>query len=72
MSIGITFSQARIRAGLSQSEVARRLGIDQSTVSCWESGKKFPRASKLARLADLYGCTIDELFGREPPRRDSA
>lgn len=69
MSIGITFTQARIRAGLSQSEVARRLGIDQSTVSYWESGKKIPRASKLAELADLYCCTIDELFGRG---RDSA
>lgn len=69
VGIGITFAQARIKAGLSQTEVARRLGIDQSTVSYWESGKKIPRASKLAKLADLYCCTIDESFGRS---QDSA
>ena len=58
------FAAARLKAGFSQTEAARRLGIDQSTVSCWETGKKMPRASKLAKLADLYGCTVDELFGR--------
>lgn len=62
MNIG--FATARINAGLSQTEAARRLGVDQSTVSCWETGKKMPRASKLAGMADLYGCTVDELFGR--------
>ena len=67
MNIG--FATARINAGLSQTEAARRLGVDQSTVSNWETGKKAPRASKLAGMADLYGCTIDELFGRS---RDSA
>lgn len=68
-SVNIGFATARIKAGMSQTEAARRLGVDQSTVSYWETGKKTPRASKLARLAELYGCTIDELFGRG---RDSA
>lgn len=63
-SVNVGFAAARINAGLSQTEAARRIGVDQSTVSYWESGKKMPRASKLARLADLYGCTVDELFGR--------
>lgn len=67
MNIG--FATARINAGLSQTEAARRLGVDQSTVSYWETGKKMPRASKLAKMADLYGCTVDDLFGRG---RDSA
>ena len=59
------FAAARINAGLSQAEVGRRLGVDQSTVSYWESGKKFPRGATLVKLADLYCRTIGELMGRD-------
>ena len=58
------FVEARRRTGMSQYEVARRLGIDQSSVAYWETGKRAPRASLLVKLADLYCCTIDELMGR--------
>ncbi len=37
----------RFRAGLSQAEFANSLGIRQSTISCWESGKKRPSTSVL-------------------------
>lgn len=59
------FINARKRTGMSQNEVARRLGIDQSSVAYWETGRNIPRASLLVKLADLYCCTIDELMGRE-------
>lgn len=56
------FLSARENVGLTQKEVADRLGIDQSAVSLWETGKTAPRASVLVRLAGLYGCTVDELL----------
>ena len=63
----------REKAGLSKTEVAYRLGLDLSTVCHWESGAAVPRTDKLPLLADLFGCTIDELYGRAPPdRADSA
>ena len=64
MNIAAALSAARANAGLTQTEAARRLGVDQSAVSFWESGKKFPRASMLVKMADLYCCSIDELMGR--------
>lgn len=60
----MNLASARINAGLSQSEVARRIGVDQSSVSCWEAGKRMPRAIMLVKMAELYRCTIDELLGR--------
>lgn len=59
----------REQAGLSQVDVARRLGLDKSTVCRWESGENVPRTDKLPILADLFGCSIDELYGRDPPGR---
>ena len=60
----MNLASVRINAGLSQSEVARRIGVDQSSVSCWEAGKRMPRAIMLVKMAELYGCSIDELMGR--------
>lgn len=53
----------RISAGLKQKDVADRLGISQVSVWQWESGVSLPRADKLPAIAELYGCTIDELYG---------
>lgn len=64
MNIGAALTAARINAGLTQTETARRLGVDQSAVSYWESGKKTPRVSMLVKISDLYCCSIDDLMGR--------
>jgi len=56
----------RVAAGLTQLEVARTMDVDVSSVGHWEIGDTMPTAAKLPKLADLYGCTIDALFGRGP------
>lgn len=61
----MSFESARKKAGLTQKELAEKLGVDQSAVSFWETGKRAPRGGRLLRLADVLNCTIDELFGRE-------
>lgn len=53
---------ARQRAGLTQEEVAKELGVRQAAVSFWENGKTAPRARLLLKLASIYGCTTDELL----------
>lgn len=52
----------RIALGLSQAELAGKLGIVQSAISAWESGEKMPRASQLPALAEALNCTIDDLY----------
>ena len=61
--------QLRIRAlrkdgGLKQIDVAQGTGIDQKTLSNYETGKTLPDAESLIRLADFFKVSIDYLVGR--------
>lgn len=47
-----------------QSDLARETGIDQRTISNYETGKTAPDAYALVRLADFFGVSIDYLLGR--------
>lgn len=64
--------ELRERAGLTKKQLADKLGVDISTVCKWETGENRPMADGLLQLSNLFGCTIDELFDRNPPGRDSA
>ena len=57
----------RKRAGLTQSELAAKLGIAQGSVAKIESPGGYPTADKLPAIADALECSIDALFGRSPP-----
>jgi transcriptional regulator with XRE-family HTH domain len=50
----------RERAGLNQTEVAMKLGFTQSAVNQYENGKRTPNFETLVKLAEIYGCTIND------------
>lgn len=54
--------ELRIAAGIKQTDLANRLGVKQSAVANWESGKSWPLASKLPAIAAALGCTISDLY----------
>lgn len=60
------FKKARVLASLTQEDVANALGVSRTTVTMWEIGESKPRVSTLKKLADLYGCTVDELLQEDP------
>ena len=66
----MTFSEIiamhRRRLGLTQEALAQKLGVTNQAVSKWESGQSCPDIALLPALADIFGITLDELFGREP------
>jgi transcriptional regulator with XRE-family HTH domain len=50
-----------LRGFLSQGQFAKKLGINRSTVTSWESGQTYPEADNLQKLAHLKGWSIEEL-----------
>ena len=61
----MSLRNARLMSGKSVADVMHHLGVSDSCVYQWETGKTWPRANKLAKLAQLYGCTVDELEKEE-------
>lgn len=54
--------ELRLKAGLSQKEVAEILNIRQNTLSYHETGVSLLNANQIKTLAVLYGVTSDELL----------
>lgn len=62
MSLGNNLFNARKKSGLSQEEVAGRLGVSRQTISKWELDETLPDICQSKRLANLYGLSLDELI----------
>ena len=51
----------RKQAGLSQEQLADRLGVTRQSVSKWESGAAFPELVKIVSLSEMFGVSVDYL-----------
>lgn len=59
--------QCRKAAGFkTAADLSKQTEIPQNTIESWEQGFSFPRPEQLISLADLFDCSIDELYGRDP------
>lgn len=63
MNYGIFFKNARRESGLTQQQVADKMGIRQSNVSDWENDISRPEYEKLVELSKLYGVSVYDLLG---------
>lgn len=54
--------------GLTQAQFADSLNVSRATVAMWETEKSYPRADLLPKIAQMLGCTIDDLYADEPPQ----
>ena len=61
MSLGNHLFEARKKRGLSQEEVAGKLGVSRQTISKWETDETLPDICQSKKLAVLYGLSLDEL-----------
>ena len=61
-TIGDNIKKRRLSAGLSQSQLAEKLGISSQAVSKWETNFSQPDITLLPEIATVFGVRIDDLF----------
>ena len=66
---GARLHSLREEAGLTQAQVAEKLGISPRAYAFWEREPVALKAEQLATLADTLGISADQLLGREEPKR---
>ena len=61
--------QLRKKAGMTQPELAQRLGISRSAVSMYEAGSREPNFAMLQQIAALFEVDLNTLTGAQQPAR---
>ena len=62
MNLGNSLFHARKKRGLSQEEVAEKLGVSRQTVSKWETDETIPDIRQAKKMAVLYNLPLDDLI----------
>ena len=57
--------ELRNKSGLTQNEIATKLGVSGQTILNWENGIYEPKINQLIQLADLFDVTVDYLIERK-------
>lgn len=52
----------RVMNRMTQQDLAERIGSHAATVSRWETGQTPPPIRMLSKMANLFGCTIEDLI----------
>ena len=64
-NIGANIARLRREHNMKQDELAEMLDVTPQAVSKWENGASMPDISLLPKLANIFGVTIDDLFGAD-------
>lgn len=70
MAFAERLKELRKQSHLTQVELAKRLGIGQSSYADWERGKKNPTQENLVKLAQILNVSVDYLVGNTEDKED--
>ena len=62
---GLKLTELRKQRGLTQSDIAKVLGIARTTYSSYEQGRRSPDVDIQNKIADYFNVSLDYLHGRE-------
>ncbi|ALU14495.1 HTH domain-containing protein [Eubacterium limosum] len=60
---GSKIKELRKKHGLSQADLAKKLGTTTAAIGMWESGKRHPQRANLMKLAEIFNVSTDYLIG---------
>lgn len=59
--LSMSLAAARVNAGFSQREAAKRLNVTQKTLCSWEKARTFPKPEQIEKICELYGVTYEQI-----------
>lgn len=62
VAIGRAVAKQRVKSGLTQEELGQELGLHDEAISRLERGVVMPTVTRLAELADIFGCNVADLM----------
>jgi transcriptional regulator with XRE-family HTH domain len=63
--VGLRIKVRRVEKRLSQRELAESIGVEQTQVSTWESGKRVLRIEDAMKIAQILDTTVGYLVGEQ-------
>ena len=66
MEISEVLRNKRQEKSITQSDLAKSIGVSARSISNWESGRTTPDLESIIQLANLYNLSLDELFSEDP------
>ena len=61
-TLGMMISSLRKEKGMTQLELAEKMGVTDKAVSKWERDLSFPDINSIPKLAEVFGVSVDELM----------
>lgn len=71
LQVGMNIRELRHRQGITQEKLAEKLGTTPQAVSRWESAVGYPDIELLPHIADAFGVSLDELFGKDAREKEA-
>ena len=62
MKIGEKIANLRIMLGMSQEQLAEKLGVSRQSISKWEMAQALPQIDKVLQICELFGISTDQLL----------
>jgi len=69
VELGRRINHWRTKAGLTQLELAEKIGVSDAVVSMWETEKATPGTKNLAAVAEACGVTLAKFWKQLPPQK---
>jgi transcriptional regulator with XRE-family HTH domain len=65
--VGNRIRTIRVRRGILQAELAKRVGVTQKTISIWENGEQVPSLENVYQVAAALGTTAHKILPPSAP-----
>ena len=58
----VDIKSVRVSKNLTQDDLAKSLNVSRTTVTMWENNKSLPSITTVKKIAEVLGCTVDDLL----------